>query len=1014
MKNHYKYLYFMLPFFLLPHYHQCVILGEEESKILEEVVEEFKKSPTDSKYDHVVHLPINKAHLIPKVFIWCPLMHYNIALRCPVCNSPLKVQSFAKAVNSLKSKERAPRLIYDIGGNILLIQTYYICLKKDKHHAYMSATSEILQKLPRNIAKRLPFILHYKSGFSNDLLDFLLVSVNMGHTFQEVTELIATMNYRKFVERNNLAGVVEVNKSFQDNILYSFTSGDKLMHVFLCDFDQKKEAYKKCLNSVSCNTLVIDTSYKMEKKCKVKGPAIDSFQEMHLDKLFLGLNENGEVVLWKPIKAKGFEDIKDALLQFKHRLDANNQELNTILASDCCVNREAYQQVFPTVVVKMGIVHAIKSVTDTLPKEHPDTMVFAHKLLQIFSSSTSEDQRSEETVSPLEIEANLDILLTNWRSQLSEGTMDALDTLRQHIRQGCLSGIPPGEGTEKIDALHRYIHKSFLARVTVITPQMAFAIFTCLVYAWNCKKQCKDLFKGKKVIPVMPIEAYDIKTKPSTNDVVDNSKIDIKALAGNTCSGVEPLVIECYLESESSCSMLVITADVLEFMFIRLLHIQDLINAFKEKCQKSFGVSEIPIFSSSFGVTPYMKVNSQSSEQDINSKTLHKNLAEYGLQLDKVPGDGNCLFRSIVCQIEKLKPSCPELRTFLESLGMGKTQDEDTTKLRELFVSELQTNFIGYKDWIDVSNMNFEHDLKKFSEEGFFASDIGDLCIKVCANVLQVPIIVIPSLANVKFIPFLPSKFTSAYPVYIAYNHSAPGHYDATNEIQVPNPGQNKCRCGRRKKYSNESSTISCDPKDTRCPCVLAKLPCVYCQCFNCQNKPVSGTPLSCRCNTSRKRNDKSACLNKERASCCCAKAGLPCTTKCYCNGCGNGKPEETQENVVDGETPRKKRKGYKLKPALVKGDSEEVTRNSEWTEQELICLMVCKEVLDACNVEQNVHNVSQVYSYIAKSKNNADLGLSISVKDQGEIQNKLQFLRTGIPVVTDLVAMTTNTVMTA
>lgn len=236
-----------------------------------------------------------------------------------------------------------------------------------------------------------------------------------------------------------------------------------------------------------------------------------------------------------------------------------------------------------------------------------------------------------------------------------------------------------------------------------------------------------------------------------------------------------------------------------------------------------------------------------------------------------------------------------------------------------------------------------------------------------------------------------------------------------TKEIQVPDPSQNKCRCGRQKKYRNDSSKISCDPKDTRCPCVLANLPCVYCNCFNCQNKPVEGTPLSCKCNASRKRNDKSACLNKERASCCCAKAGFSCTTNCFCYSCGNGKPEEKQEeSVIEGETPRKKRKGYKLNSALVKKDSEEVTTNSEWSEQELICLMVCKEVLVACNVEQNVHNISQVYSYIAKSKNNADLGLSISVKDQVEIQNKLQFLQTGIPVVTQLVAVTTNTVTSA
>lgn len=772
-------LYYVLAFLLLIHDYQCVILGEEESKILQEIVDEFKKNPTDSKYDHVIYIPINKAHLIPKVFIWCPLLHFKIPLRCPQCNHQLKVQSFAQSLHGAKGNERAPRMIYDVGGNILLVQTYYVCVSRDKHHAFMSGTTEILDKLPGNTAKKLPMVLHYKSGFSNDLLDFLQISVNQGHTFQEIMEMIGSLNFRKFVERSNLAGITEVTKSFQDNILYSFTSGDKLMHLFLWLFERKSEAYKRHLHSTKCSTLVLDTSYKMEKKCKVKGPGNGEGKDMHLENLLFGFNENGEVVFWKPIKSKNFEHIKDSLIEFKHKLESSGQELNVILAPDCCIIRGVYQQLFPTVPVKMGIVHAIKSVTDTLPKDHPDTMVFAHKLMQIFSSSSTEDKRTEETTSPLEIEANLDFLLTNWRSKLTEATMASLDYLRHHIRRGCLSGIPPGEGTEKIDPFHRYIQKSFLSRVTVITPDMAFAIFTCLIYAWNCKKQCKNLFKGKKVIPITPIEAYDVEPKAKTSEF-DQSKIDVKGFTDS--EGVEPLVIECTQQSDSGTvsSMLVITVDVVEYMFLRLLHIQDLISAFKEKCQKSFGQSDFPIFSSNTGISPYVRLTAQASEQDKNFEILKKNLAQYGLQLEHIPGDGNCLFRSIVVQVEKLSQSTPDLKTFLDSIGMDKTQDDNTAKLRELFVTELKTNFTGYKEWIDVSNMNFEQDLKQFSEDGFFASDIGDLCIKVCANVLQLPIIVIPSLQNVKFFPFLPTKFTTAYPIYIAYNHSAAGHYDAT------------------------------------------------------------------------------------------------------------------------------------------------------------------------------------------------------------------------------------------
>lgn len=232
-------------------------------------------------------------------------------------------------------------------------------------------------------------------------------------------------------------------------------------------------------------------------------------------------------------------------------------------------------------------------------------------------------------------------------------------------------------------------------------------------------------------------------------------------------------------------------------------------------------------------------------------------------------------------------------------------------------------------------------------------------------------------------------------------------------EIQAPDPSRYKCRCGKQSKYKNETSKTFCDPNDNRCPCAADNLPCVFCQCYNCQNKPVAGTPLSCKCNSSRKESVKEACKNKVRASCCCAKAGLACTSNCFCYNCCNGKPQEEQpEHISEGESPRKRiRKGFKLKSGGIKDESNDALPTQEWTEQELICLMVCKEVLAACNVEQNVHNISQVFSYIAKSKNNSDLGLWISAKKEVEIQDRLlQFLHVQNPVVTQLVTMTTST----
>ena len=68
----------------------------------------------------------------------------------------------------------------------------------------------------------------------------------------------------------------------------------------------------------------------------------------------------------------------------------------------------------------------------------------------------------------------------------------------------------------------------------------------------------------------------------------------------------------------------------------------------------------------------------------------------------------------------------------------------------------------------------------KFKECGFFASDVDDLFASATAKLLQIPIIVVTALPTPPTIPFVPDIFSTDTPIYIAYDHSGPGHYDAT------------------------------------------------------------------------------------------------------------------------------------------------------------------------------------------------------------------------------------------
>ena len=113
-------------------------------------------------------------------------------------------------------------------------------------------------------------------------------------------------------------------------------------------------------------------------------------------------------------------------------------------------------------------------------------------------------ERTTSTPGSDEIEANLERLLFSWKDRLSKETLHQLECLRKHIQKGCLSDIPPGCGTEKNERLHRHINRSLLCGVSKIGPELAIAVMSCALFAWNCKRQINRLTSRAK--PVMPVE----------------------------------------------------------------------------------------------------------------------------------------------------------------------------------------------------------------------------------------------------------------------------------------------------------------------------------------------------------------------------------------------------------------------------------------------------------------------------------------------------------------------------
>ena len=220
-----------------------------------------------------------------------------------------------------------------------------------------------------------------------------------------------------------------------------------------------------------------------------------------------------------------------------------------------------------------------------------------------------------------------------------------------------------------------------------------------------------------------------------------------------------------------------------------MLHIKDFINSWTAQCNnKTVDLIDL-LWSTNLSALDLCEHESKLNTTELDLTAQHKdnlirNLSGFSLQLDSIEKDGNCFFRETARQLNKLlqrSDLSDDQRQHISLLELGINKESDTRNLRLLFVREVSQNIDEYREW--MSSPSFASDIKRFQNDGHFACEIGDICAKACANLLRIPIVLITALPTVASIPFLPEYFTGSTPVYLAYDHSGPGHYDATKSI---------------------------------------------------------------------------------------------------------------------------------------------------------------------------------------------------------------------------------------
>ena len=92
----------------------------------------------------------------------------------------------------------------------------------------------------------------------------------------------------------------------------------------------------------------------------------------------------------------------------------------------------------------------------------------------------------------------------------------------------------------------------------------------------------------------------------------------------------------------------------------------------------------------------------------------------------------------------------------------------------------------------------------EFRNNGVFTGELGNMMLLGVSNILKMPVTVFTAMEHFAIIPVSPrSKPLTGTPIYLAFNHAGPEHYDAvifrdpvTNissncEDQIPSPSPN-------------------------------------------------------------------------------------------------------------------------------------------------------------------------------------------------------------------------------
>jgi len=748
---------------------------------------------------------------LPSLMLWNPYMtHHNIfPIKCTHCGECM----YHSYWNDGSSPTKQPRALHGMNDVVLLISAVYSC---NNRHRILAHDELVLDLLPES---SIPFCLLHQTGFTKDLVDTCTTFCRQGVNFYTMETLILERRWQTFSRKQELLS----NKDeFWASSMSKSPSNDILVKCFLAGFLRNENTYLHEMTSIEIGkSISFDHTFKIASN--IGYIREDKRWINEYDSVLLIMNNKGKVVSWQLTKGTSMLQVDKLFADLAQRA---KDTLETVYVDDCCKLRNKIQETFgKNVSVKLDLFHAIQRITKTFSKKHPSFYSCIQDLRLVFRmKGDSEEKRLSSTPCTNEIYQNFANFVDKWKDTENGGiklfkpeTLKAVQNLKKHISNGCLSNIPPSGGTNRNERLHEHIANYFnRSRIGIL---LAYALLHMIIHAHNTSM----LIKGKRV--TSPIEASPI--IPDNVITATNTFIGIvkKSLAVEECNSQDHWEIDTSHNS-------------FDFEAIGKIY-KNAVNKFKvHQCLLKENL--VRMSSDIHNFEQYIPYDNKFMGSDSSSNEL---LSNYGLTIALTKPDGNCFFEAIAINISQ-NGRLNNIRDNYPS-----NINEMMKNLRLNFVNEtlginkqLYTNFIPSDDEVD-----FEAEAKKFLENGYFNSSLGDLMPLAMATALNLFIFIIPS--NLYDSPLFVNPLCRQPQgvIFMIYNPAGSGHYDAAlpysstiNSNKVESTTRKEisicCSCGVNKK----DDAKSCAPNTTyatRCKCYGQCKSCgSSCRCKNCSN----------------------------------------------------------------------------------------------------------------------------------------------------------------------------------